>query len=300
MLVSVYQALQGTNSSAAEISYRLSGELTVSGADGKAMAPVRMEGEMAQSDQNPAAINAALFVGERFTKVYQNALEQPVITGLKLRVEAVPTRRTAVIEGARLARMEARAGEEMEVEATVRPYQAEARVVRMKMTVPAGTQAGPLRVMVSDGATLDRLLQPGAAAPGAARQIGLADTVAQINRTHANDRVYLTVLEAFGAGGAGGGYDGRRAAFDGERARAFEGWAGDPADGRERRRHGVAGGSGGADGIEGAHGDGAVDDRFHLSFGEEKVKVVHVCCSIIGHHEDDQRLGEKDQGQLNE
>ena len=192
MLVSVYQALQGTNSSAAEISYRMSGELTVSEMDGKALPPVSMDGEMAQNEFNAAAINAALFVGERFSRVYQNAVEQPVITGLRLRVEAVPTRRTAVIETARLGRAEARAGETVEVETTVRPYQAEVRVVRMRVQVPAGTAAGPLRVMVSDGATLDRLLQPAATTP---HPLGLADTVAQMNRSHANDRLYVTVLE---------------------------------------------------------------------------------------------------------
>ncbi len=194
MLISVYQALQGTNSSAAEISYRMKGELRLSGAGGKVLAPILLDGELAQNEFNPAAINAALFVGERFNRVYENTVEQPVITGLSLRVEAVAARRTATIETARLGRLEAMPGETVDVEATLRPYQAEARVVRMKLTVPAGAVTGPLRVMVSDGATLDRLLQP-AAGGGSQHPVGLADTVAQMNRGHANDRVYVTVLE---------------------------------------------------------------------------------------------------------
>ena len=239
---------------------------------------------MAQSDQNPAAINAALFVGERFAKVYQNAVEQPVITGLTLRVEAVPARRTAVIEGAKLARMEARAGEEMEVEATIRPYQAEARVVRMKMTVPAGTPAGPLRVMVSDGATLDRLLQPAAPCSGGhasdrAGGYGGADQSVACERSRVPDGA-----GALGAGGAGVGDDGGGSAFDGECAGAAEGWAGDAADGRERGGDGVEGGSGGAVGVEGADRDGAIADHPPR---EEKVKVVDACCSIVGHHADE-------------
>jgi hypothetical protein len=195
MLVSVYQALQGTNSSAAEISYRMKGELRLEGPDGKALEPIELNGELAQNEFNPAAINAALFVGERFNRVYENTVEQPVITGLTLHVVAVAARRTATIETARLGRMEAMPGETVEVETTLRPYQAEARVVRMQVTVPAGTAAGPLRVMVSDGATLDRLLQPAAGATSGQHPVGLADTVAQLNRGHANDRVYVTVLE---------------------------------------------------------------------------------------------------------
>ena len=45
MLVSVYQALSGTNSAAAEMSYRMDGELTLKG-----LPPVRLQGMMAPSE----------------------------------------------------------------------------------------------------------------------------------------------------------------------------------------------------------------------------------------------------------
>ncbi|WP_245781846.1 SpoIVB peptidase S55 domain-containing protein [Granulicella pectinivorans] len=192
MLVSVYQSLQGTNNSASEISYRLTGEMRVSTAKGEALPPLQLDAEMAQNDFNPAAINAALYVGERFDKVYQNSVEQPVIMGLRLHVEAVPTRRTAVIETARLSAPEARPGDTVEVETTLRPYQSASRLVRLQVRIPAGTAPGPVRLMVSDGATLDRLLLPAASAQ---HPLALADTIAQINRSHANDRLYLTMLE---------------------------------------------------------------------------------------------------------
>ena len=188
MLVSVYQSLQGTNVAAAEMSYRVRGELTVAG-----QAPVLIAGLMAQNDLNSGAINTALLVGDRFSKVYDNSLDQPVVMGLKLKIEPVIGRRTAVLESARLNKVEVRAGETVEVEATLRPYQAEARVVRVRFAVPANVQAGPLRVVVSDGATVDRLLSsPGA---GLQRAVGLSDTVAQLNRSHANDAVYVTLLD---------------------------------------------------------------------------------------------------------
>ena len=64
---------------------------------------------------------------------------------------------TAVLESARLSRIEARAGDEIEVEATLHPYQAEARMVRVKVKLPAQLTPGTMRVVVSDGATVDRL-----------------------------------------------------------------------------------------------------------------------------------------------
>ncbi len=192
MLVSVYQTLQATNAATAEMSYRLTGEMDV-----KDLPPVRMDGVMAQTDQNPGAINAALYVGERFLKVYGNAAQQPVVTGLRLKLETIPERRTAVIESARLSAQEARPGDTVEVEAVVHPYQAEPKVMRMAVKLPASLTPGAVRVVVSDGATVDRLTTPAATAGGAAARSaeGLADAVAQLNATHENDTVYVTLLD---------------------------------------------------------------------------------------------------------
>jgi hypothetical protein len=151
---------------------------------------------MAPTEAMSGAIASALFVNERFSRLYGNAVEQPEVTGLRLKMEAIPERRSAVLEGARLGRTEVRAGESLEVEATVHPYQAEARVVQLQVKLPETLTAGPMRIVVSDGATLDRLTtMPAAAGLGAAaRPLALADAVAQMNRLHANDRIYVTLL----------------------------------------------------------------------------------------------------------
>ncbi|NYF80006.1 SpoIVB peptidase S55 domain-containing protein [Granulicella arctica] len=198
MLVSVYQAVQGTNAAGAEQSYALSGELDVAGEPA-----IRLHGVMAPNGGNTGAINAALYVGERFEKVYENAVEQPVVTGLRLRMEVQPERRTAVIESARVSRVEVHAGDTVEVEVTVHPYQAEARVVRIPVTLPATLMAGDVRLVVSDGAMVDRLTSPSGAV--ALHAVGLADTVAMMNRARANDGVFVTLLEHTPQAVLGGG-----------------------------------------------------------------------------------------------
>jgi len=194
VLVSVYESLQGTNSSAAEMSYRMDGELTLKG-----LPPVRLQGIMAPGEMSTGAIGAAQYVGERFERLYSNAEEQPEVTGLHLRMEAIPERRTAVLEGARLGRTEARPGETLEVEATLHPYQAEPSVVRLAVKLPDSLTPGPLRIVVSDGATLDRLTTPAGAGFGGMMMtqhpMALADAVAQMNRMHENDRIYVTLLD---------------------------------------------------------------------------------------------------------
>lgn len=186
MLVSVYQTLQATNASTAEMSYRLTGELAVEG-----LPTVRLDGVMAQSDFASGAVNAALYVNDRFSTVYGNAMQQPVITGLRLKMDAIPERRTAVLDTARLSAIEARAGGTIEVEATLHPYQTDERVVRVKVKLPAVLTPGTMRVVVSDGATVDRLMTQ----TGAQHAVGLADAVSGLNRMHSNDRVYVTLLD---------------------------------------------------------------------------------------------------------
>jgi hypothetical protein len=192
MLVSVYQSLSGTNAAAAEMSYRMDGELTLKG-----QPPVHMRGIMAPTEASSGAIAAAMYVNDRFSRLYDNSVEQPEVTGLRLKMEEIPERRSAVLEGARLGRAEVRAGETLEVEATLHPYQAEARVMRLRVQLPDSLAPGPMRVVVSDGATLDRLETQAAAGLGGAAQhpIALADAVAQMNRLHTNDRIYVTLLD---------------------------------------------------------------------------------------------------------
>lgn len=198
MMVSVFQTLQQTNTAAAETSYRLAGQMDVArpSVDGEAASSlplVRLRSVLTPGDFNSGAINTALFVGDRFNRIYGDLREQPRVTGLRLRVEVIPERRTAEIVSARLTRAEFRAGETMEVEVTLHPYQAAAKVVRMDVKLPDSLQPGSMRVLVSDGATIDRLTS--LHNPSTQRTGGLLDRVAEVNQLHANDLVYVTLLE---------------------------------------------------------------------------------------------------------
>jgi hypothetical protein len=171
------------------MSYRMDGELTVKG-----QPPVHLAGIMSPTDTASGAISAALYVNERFDRLYSNAVEQPEVTGLRLRMEAMPERRTAVLEGARLGQTDVRPGDTLDVEATLHPYQATPQVVRLKVKLPDSLTPGTLRIVVSDGATLDRLASP-TVQLGSQHSIALADSVALMNRMHPNDRIYVTLLD---------------------------------------------------------------------------------------------------------
>jgi len=191
MLVSVYQSLQQANGASAEMSYRMSGELTLQG-----LPTVKLAGIMAPNGANSAAIATALYINDRFGGIYANEAEQPVVTGMRLKMAVIADRRTAVLEQARLSQTEVQPGDTVVVEATVRPFQSGIEVVRIPVTIPPGTMPGELRLVVSDGGTVDRMTLPTALKAAAVQHaVSLRDMIEQMNATHANDRIYVTLLD---------------------------------------------------------------------------------------------------------
>lgn len=188
MLISVFQSLQQSNLAAAEVSYRLSGELTIEN-----HTAVKLDGIVSPNDQNSAAINTALYINDRFGRIYANSAEQPEVTGMTLKAEETAEGRGATLDEVRLSRGEVRSGQTVIVEATVRPYRAPAQILRIPVTIPAGTAPGELRLVIGDAATTDHLTLP-AATGTLDHPADLRDTIAQMNRSHANDGIYVSLL----------------------------------------------------------------------------------------------------------
>ena len=64
---------------------------------------------------------------------------------------------------------------------------------QIPVRIPTSSSRGPLRILVSDCDTLDRTRR---AAPTLGRKLDLASTVAWLNKQHASNRVYVSLLEA--------------------------------------------------------------------------------------------------------
>lgn len=102
-------------------------------------------------------------------------------------------RRWARLESARTDVTEARPGDEIVVEAVLRPYRGERIVKQIPIHIPTSTSKGPLRILVSDGDSLDRMRR---GVPSLSRKLGLASTIALLNKEHASNRVFVSLLEA--------------------------------------------------------------------------------------------------------
>ncbi|MGA7058628.1 MAG: SpoIVB peptidase S55 domain-containing protein [Terriglobales bacterium] len=189
MMATVFNALHGTNEYGEDITYRMKGVLSVKG-----YPDVTLRNMYAPQDNGqPAAALAAASIGERFGRIYSNPFDAPDIQGVKLDFDLVRERRSARLEAARTDMTEARPGEEIMVETVVRPYRGERLVRQIPIRIPTSTSKGTLRILVSDGDTLDRMHR---GTPMMNRGLGLAPTIALLNQEHNNDRVYVSLIQS--------------------------------------------------------------------------------------------------------
>src|SRR5450432_1730831 len=189
MMATIFNALHGVNEYGEDITYRMNGRISVNG-----YPDVTVQNMFAPSDGGqPAAVMAALSLGERFSGIYDNPYNAPGIRGVQLDFDLIRERRWARLEGARTDLIEARPGDEITIETVLRPYRGEVILHQIPIHIPTSTSKGPLRILVSDGDTLDRIRR---ASPLLGRKMDLASTIALLNKQHVNNRVYVSFLEA--------------------------------------------------------------------------------------------------------
>jgi len=189
IMATVFNALHGVNEYGEEITYRLTGSLDIKG-----FPEVALKNMFTPEDGGqPAAMEAALSLGERFGRIYDNPYSAPAVEGVKLDFELIRERRWARLESARTDVTEVRPGDKIMVETVLVPYRGERSVRQIPVKIPTSASKGTLRILVTDGDTLDHMSHMN---PAFARKLDLASTIAVLNKEHANNRIYVSLLEA--------------------------------------------------------------------------------------------------------
>jgi len=183
----VFNALHSINEYGEEVTYRLNGKIRL-----KDLPEIDVRDMFAPNENGqPAAMLAALTLGERFGRIYDNSYNAPTVESVELQFDQAAERRSARIETARTDVIEAHTGDSITVEAVLAPYRGERMIQRIPIRIPSDAPKGTLRILVSDGETLNRMTRSN---PFLGRKLDLASTVAQLNREHSNDRVYVSLL----------------------------------------------------------------------------------------------------------
>lgn len=186
LLVGIYQSLLEKNAGSADSTYRVKSEIRLEG-----YSPVTTETMVGSGDLVAGNLGAALTVAERFSRLYANPARTAKVLGLQIEIEEYTERKQIQLQSARIAAATVRAGEEVTVEATLLPYQGNPRNLRIQVPLPASLPDGTIRLLISDGATLDRILQP---SRGGSHILDVNASIAQLQSIHASDRLYVTLL----------------------------------------------------------------------------------------------------------
>lgn len=187
LLITLYNALLQNNQSTADTSYHLTGAIDLDN-----YSPVPLDLWVSAGDAGSSSLQLALLTADRFAKLYANDGRQGGVRQLDLRVEAIPHRVQVQLEAARIASGDiAHAGDTVTVEATLRPWQQPEHNVRIPIRLPSRLEEGNVRILVSDGGTLDRTLnQPRMGS----QEPSMNSVLAAARSEHATDRVYVTLL----------------------------------------------------------------------------------------------------------
>ncbi len=187
VLVVLYNSLLQSNESTAETSYHVTGAIHLANYPS---APLDVW--VSSGGMMPAPMMAALQTGEEFAKLYGSDARQGAIKNIDLHVDVIPRRLEVDLVSAKLVSSDiVHPGDTITIEATLRPWQQPERNVRIPVKLPARLDAGSLRILVSDGPTLDRtLLQPQLSD----RAEGMEAILEEARRAHPADRIYVSLL----------------------------------------------------------------------------------------------------------
>jgi hypothetical protein len=189
MTFTLYNAIAGLNDFAEEATYRLSAKVEVDG-----MASLSLSTMQAQSEMPiPAPLLLAGWWGDKFGRLFSNAVKMPKLKAVNATIDLLPRRRIASIERAWIARNEVAPGEEIPVKVFLRPYRGERVEKNFSLRVPATLPKGEHRILLSDADTLNRM---SIAAGMMNRYLELPQTVALINQERANNKLYAAFVEA--------------------------------------------------------------------------------------------------------
>ncbi len=197
MQVVLLQSLTATNANSEALSYHLTGSVDMAG-----YGSMPLDIWAPAGTGIPATLQSVLQAGQQFTRLYANGARQGVIRAINLHLQAIPERVQVMLEQAHIVSSDmVHAGDMVEIEATLQPWQQPERNVRIAFRLPPRLPEGNLRVLVSDAGTLDRALlqsRPNAPPPD------VAAVVAEARNQHPADRIYVTLLTPDAQGEVGG------------------------------------------------------------------------------------------------
>jgi SpoIVB peptidase S55 len=188
MMLTLYNSLSELNELADETTYRLKGNVEMSG-PGISLSTMAASGE----GPMPAPLAMASWWGNMFNRLYLNNVTTPDVKRVNVTVDLLPERRVATIESAWVQEPEVRAGDSVPVKVFLRPYRGDRIERDFTVKIPEGLAKGDHRIMLSDADTVNRMQNM---AGMMNRYIDLPQTVSLLNQERSNNKLYVSLVES--------------------------------------------------------------------------------------------------------
>jgi hypothetical protein len=188
MMVTLFNSVSGMNDFAEEATYRLTGSVELEGAENLSLSTMLAPNDMPV----PAPMLLAGWWGDKFNRLFGNAVKTPRLKRVNAIVDLLPERRVASVENAWIGNSEVEAGTEVPVKVYLRPYRGERIEREFKVRIPAGLPKGEHRILLSDADTLNRMQSIAAMAN---RYIDIPETVSLINQERTNNKLYISLVQ---------------------------------------------------------------------------------------------------------
>ncbi|MGP8245683.1 MAG: hypothetical protein ACLQVN_14340 [Bryobacteraceae bacterium] len=189
MMLTLYSSLSELNEFADEATYRLSGNVEMSGNQHIALSTMQASGEMPM----PAPMLLAGWFGDKFNRLYLNNVATPEVKRVNVTVDLLPDRRVATIENAWAERTDVEAGDRVAVKVFLRPYRGEPLERDLTVQIPDSLPKGDHRILLSDADTLNRMQS---IAGMMNRFIDVSQTVSLLNQERSNNKLYVSLVES--------------------------------------------------------------------------------------------------------
>jgi hypothetical protein len=189
MMVTLFNSIAGLNEFAEEVTYRLSGQVELHDHPNLSLSTMQAAGEV----PIPAPMILAGWWGDKFNRLFLNAVKTPRLKRVNATIDLLPERRVAMIETAWTGMDEVDPGSEVPVKVFLQPYRGDRFERDFTVKIPAGLPKGTHKILLSDADTLNRMQS---AAAMASRFMDLPETVSLLNQERSNNRLYVSLVQS--------------------------------------------------------------------------------------------------------
>jgi hypothetical protein len=131
--------------------------------------------------------------GDKFNRLYNNAVQIPSLRDASVTVDLLPERRVATIENAWTPNTDVRPGDEIPVKVFLRPWRGDRIERDFSLKLPPGIAKGEHRILLSDAETANHMQ---ALAVASNHYIDVPQLVSLLNQERGNNRLYVSLVDS--------------------------------------------------------------------------------------------------------